>query len=774
MRKLFVALFLLFPVIASAAITISPDRIAYTTEGQILTISGSFRPGNVGTFVDFTYVADGGIAEVPASSVSADLITCEVPLSVTGRPGQWTVSVVFVDDNGVRTDGSATLTIFANLPPVITAPEIVTAEATSASGASVDFSDQVSGFSFVDPPPAPMITCSPAAGSVFALGSTNVTCTATDSFGSSHASFRVFVGDTTPPVITVPAPFVSETNVVTYTVTAVDAVSGSVPVSCSPASGSTFPNGVSTVQCSATDTHDNTAFASFQVAVSTANAPTLTLPANFSVIADDDVGITVAYEATADQNATVVCSPESGSFFPIGATTVNCTATNAFGVSSTGSFTIAVLIDPRPRLILPNDITVDATSASGAVVTYTATATDSVDGTLVPACVPISGSTFPIGVTFVQCSVTNSRGFSRFGSFVVAVRGSALITLTLPPFISVAGTGPTAVTWTATAISVVDGVVPVTCTPPSGSTFDLGTTPVTCTASDSTGNSASGSFNVTVGDTTPPDLLVPDDITAEATSPAGAVVMFTVAASDNADGPLPAVCAPASGSTFAVGTTTVTCSATDSRGNTGTATFRVTVQDTTPPTLHLPSPITVSASAACTAVVTYTATATDLVDVTDPVVCSPPSGSTFNLGTVTVNCSATDAHGNTATGSFTVTVNDTTPPTIRSLTATPSNIWPVNHKIVDVTIAADVVDNCDTAPVTRIVSVASNQPINGPGDGNTTPDWELTGNLTLKLRAERTNNQDRTYTLTVTSTDASGNTSTSTVVVYVSQTNNGN
>jgi len=465
----------------------------------------------------------------------------------------------------------------------------------------------------------------------------------------------------------------------------------------------------------------------------------------------------------------------------------------------------------------------------------------------------MSGSTFPIGTTFVQCSATNSRGFTRFGTFFVAVRGSALLTLSLPPFISVpsAGAGGTVVTWTATAHSAIDGDVPVTCTPPSGSTFFDGTTPVTCTASDSTGNTATGSFNVTVGDTTPPNVLVPDDITVEATMPSGAVVTFTAAANDNADGPLTPVCSPASGSTFALGTTTVTCSATDSRGNTGTATFHVTVQDTTPPTLtlpanitaeatsgsgaavtftatatdlvdgnvavtctppsgstfpfgtttvncsatdahgniaagsftvtvqdttpptlNLPSPITVSADAACTAAVTYTATATDLVDVTDPVVCTPASGSTFALGTTTVNCSSTDAHGNTALGSFTVTVNDTTPPTIQSVTATPSNLWPDNHKMVDVTVAVTAVDNCDTAPVNRIISVTANQPITGPGSGNTTPDYIITGDLTLQLRAERTQGHDRTYTITVTSTDFSGNTSTATTTVTVSQTNN--
>ncbi len=263
-----------------------------------MTISGSGLAGNVDTLVDFTY-GDGGVAEVSALVASATTVRVEVPLSVTGLPGAWAVTVVAIDDNGTRVAGPATLTIFANLPPLITAPEVVTAEATSAAGANVTF--DVGGFSYVDPPPAPTITCNHPSGSLFPLGSTIVTCTATDSFGSTNASFTVFVGDSTPPVITVPASFTSETSVVTYTVSALDAVDGSRPVTCSPASGTTFPTGVTTVQCSASDTRGNTAFASFQVSVGTPPAPTLTLPANFTVIADDNVGITVAYEATADQ-----------------------------------------------------------------------------------------------------------------------------------------------------------------------------------------------------------------------------------------------------------------------------------------------------------------------------------------------------------------------------------------------------------------------------------------------------------------------------------------
>jgi hypothetical protein len=268
-------------------------------------------------------------------------------------------------------------------------------------------------------------------------------------------------------------------------------------------------------------------------------------------------------------------------------------------------------------------------------------------------------------------------------------------------------------------------------------------------------------------------ITVPGPITAEATSPGGAVVVYTAFAVDNLDGSVPVVCTPASGSTFPLGTTLVSCTAHDAAGNVGTNAFTVTVRDTTPPTLHLPGPITVSADANCTAVVTYTATATDIVDVTDTVVCTPASGSTFVLGTTTVNCSSTDAHGNTAHGSFTVTVNDTTPPTITSVTPTPNNIWPDNHQMVDVTVAVVATDNCDTAPVSHILSVTSNQPINGPGDGNTTPDYVITGPLTAQLRAERTANQDRTYTITIVTTDFSGNTATATTTVTVSQTSNG-
>jgi hypothetical protein len=87
-------------------------------------------------------------------------------------------------------------------------------------------------------------------------------------------------------------------------------------------------------------------------------------------------------------------------------------------------------------------------------------------------------------------------------------------------------------------------------------------------------------------DTTPPVITVPANITMRATSPAGAAVNYTVSANDAVDGPVPVTCTPASGATFAIGVTTVNCSASDKAGNVATGSFTVTVTatDTTPPT----------------------------------------------------------------------------------------------------------------------------------------------------------------------------------------------
>jgi hypothetical protein len=109
----------------------------------------------------------------------------------------------------------------------------------------------------------------------------------------------------------------------------------------------------------------------------------------------------------------------------------------------------------------------------------------------------------------------------------------------------------------------------------SGALYPLGATTVTCWATDSGGRTASATFTITIRDTTPPVIGVPDDITSKGKK--GAYVNFAVKAYDVVDGSLTPTVVPPSGSFFLIGTTIVTVTATDSHNNVGTKTFTVTV-----------------------------------------------------------------------------------------------------------------------------------------------------------------------------------------------------
>jgi hypothetical protein len=94
------------------------------------------------------------------------------------------------------------------------------------------------------------------------------------------------------------------------------------------------------------------------------------------------------------------------------------------------------------------------------------------------------------------------------------------------------------------------------------------------------------------------------------------------------------------------------------------------------------------------------------------------------------------------------------------MSVAPTSLWPPNHKLASIAATVVATDTCDPNPVCAIVDVVSDEPVNGVGDGNTAPDWLLSGGLTADLRAERAGPEDgRVYTVTVECTDTSGNTS---------------
>ena len=165
-------------------------------------------------------------------------------------------------------------------------------------------------------------------------------------------------------------------------------------------------------------------------------------------------------------------------------------------------------------------------------------------------------------------------------------------------------------------------------------------------------------------DNSPPVLNLPGSIAVEATSPSGTAVSFTASASDANPVSPTMTCTPISGSTFPLGTTVVTCSATGASGITAHGSFTVRVQDTRPPVISAPTAIILEATSPSGAPVTYTSpTATDVAGPVNPIVtCTPASGSTFPVGTTVVKCSATDGAGNATSTTFDVTIVDTPQP----------------------------------------------------------------------------------------------------------------
>lgn len=194
----------------------------------------------------------------------------------------------------------------------------------------------------------------------------------------------------------------------------------------------------------------------------------------------------------------------------------------------------------------------------------------------------------------------------------------------------------------------------------SGISIPDGSYAVTLTYQDADGNAAAmdSSENITI-DTTAPILILPSPIVKEATEPTGADVSFSVGAADTRDQNPALMVSPASGSRFAIGTTTVTVIATDSAGNQTPGSFTVKVQDTTSPviTVH-PSDQIIRVGAngvAPTPDLSSAIEATDVVGVAS-IIQDPVTGTGLSVGLHTITLQVADAAGNFATDTVIVRV----------------------------------------------------------------------------------------------------------------------
>ncbi|MDB3956344.1 HYR domain-containing protein [Candidatus Nitrosopelagicus sp.] len=238
----------------------------------------------------------------------------------------------------------------------------------------------------------------------------------------------------------------------------------------------------------------------------------------------------------------------------------------------------------------PGNITLGAPDNSGVVGTYSAVSATHDGSAMSVTCDTSSGATFPIGTTNVICTAQNGIK-STFDVTVNLETTSPVInvpsdmTINLPQ-----GSTNSTATFSVTATDNYAVTVGPTCSPESGATLQIGNNEIYCTAADAAGNVGTAVFFISVieYDTTPPTVSVPSDMTLdEIASNVGAVGVFSVSATDNVDGSITPTCSHSSGTQFFVGSTTVTCTAQDANGNTGTASFTITIVEYTPPYLNI-------------------------------------------------------------------------------------------------------------------------------------------------------------------------------------------
>jgi|GEM_PF-670554 len=372
---------------------------------------------------------------------------------------------------------------------------------------------------------------------------------------------------------------------------------------------------------------------------------------------------------------------------------------------STSESTVKNPTPPACTLSCPDNVTVaNATGQGGAFVTFAAPTAASGCGTTAPAVTPASGSFFAIGSSVVHAELPGGQSCS----FIVTVNDEEDPSVSCPQDISVfesaATPGSAAVSFNVPATDN-SGEVNVSCSNPSGSSFNLGTTPVTCTASDASGNTSECTFNVTVEPRAAGCTLATQaDIVVDAAANAcGANVNFDVPAAEGETCGTVS-CDRAPGSFFPVGETVVTCT---SRPDGASTDFKVTVRDKAAPVPDVATLPTVKRD--CVVTLTTIPTATDNcggkigASTSDPRTYDDP-------GTYTVNWTFTDEAGNTTTQPQTVIVTgtDTTPPTVTAppsvtlQTGPGSTACSVTVADVDALLGeADAFDSCSGASVVR-------------------------------------------------------------------------
>jgi len=552
--------------------------------------------------------------------------------------GETIVTWTATDIVGNTSSTEQKVIVVDNTLPILQAPGDIVIEATGIDNNEVDLGEANATDN------GEIISISNDAPQFFALGDTIITWTVSDSSENAASDTQlVSVVDTT-------APEILSANDLTYEATSMDentvhldnpSVSDIQEVTIANNAPEFFPLGETIVTWTATDIVGNTSSTEQKVIVVDTTAPDLTIPEDQIVEATSiedtlvEIGEAEAYDITGISSITNN-APE---MFSLGSTVVTWVSIDSNGNATTFEQTITIVDTIPPSIFVPADIVAEAVDPVlnfielGGATTYDHVGIESVTND--------KPDSFSFGDTTVTWTAVDTSGNISTGTQLVTIVDTTIPEIVAPFDVTVEATGISSTVVEIGEATIYDIIQVYTITSDSPDTFPLGETVITWTATDSSGNSAIATQTVTVVDTTAPGITVPNNIEVEATS-----VDNTVEIGNPVYDDLVEIISVTSDSpdTFPLGETVIIWTATDSSGNSATATQTVTVVDTTAPELIVPEDVIVDSFSLENLVEIGDADALDLVDMLPTITNHAPE--TFPLGDTIVTWNVSDNFGN--------------------------------------------------------------------------------------------------------------------------------
>jgi len=532
--------------------------------------------------------------------------------------------------------------------PIISTPPDLVIEATG-SLTSVDLGEAIamdeSGIQLI-------ISNSPT---LFPLGSSTIIWTAIDNNGNSaYATQQVDVVDTTPPTISLIPDIIMESvvpydNIVELQAPIADDIFDIVSVTND--APEFFSLGETTVTWTAIDSSNNFSSLTQSVSVIDTTAPEISSLEDITLEATSvDANIVNLDSPTVSdiQDFTIyVIAPD---VFPVGETIVTWTAVDTSDNSASVTQTVTIVDTTKPGLSIPQDQTVEASSLEGTLVEIGQAEAHDITG--ISSIMHDAPDVFPLGFTLIAWTATDNHDNITTAYQRITVVDTITPTIISPQDIVAEVIDPTMNYIGLGELDAADSVGIESVTNDKPITFSFGSTTITWTVTDTSGNISQATQVVTLVDTTDPEIIAPSDIVVEATDLSGTMIELGEATAHDVMG-IASVTEHPPGF-FVLGETTVTWTATDTSGNSASATQTVTIVDTTSPELTMPEDVMISAFSLEKQVEIGEAQAHDLAGSALTITNDAPD--IFPLGDTVVTWNVSDELGNSSSSQQVISV----------------------------------------------------------------------------------------------------------------------